>query len=91
MFQLFDLVEKSAKIFAANIDKPNAPMMYPESKVNTVINPYCEDKLIHVKFVKIRQSSLYPSKRCASEESTKRPNETNQERKQDIKNLTIDR
>ena len=70
MFQLFDLVEKSTKIFAANINVYNQAMMYPDliSDGKTDFrNPFCEKNLIHVKFVKIRQSLLKPAMRCLDE------------------------
>ena len=67
MFQLFDLVETSAKVFANIIDKPDNPMMYPKSDFgsrNTGRNPFCEEKLIHVNFVKINRDSLRNIKTC---------------------------
>ena len=71
MFQLFDLVEKSTKVFAANINKPNnQASMYPnlisDGKTDFK-NPFCEKNLIHVKFVKIRQSLLKPVMSCSDE------------------------
>ena len=49
------------------------------SNPNNLSNPYCEDNIIHVKFVKIHQSSL-ASNKCISEEPTKRTtNEINVE------------
>ena len=65
VFQLFDLVETSAKVFANIIDKPNEPMMYPKSDFGKVSrNPFCEEKLIHVNFVKINQNTLDNVKKC---------------------------
>ena len=67
MFQLFDLVEKSANVFAATVDNNNEPMMYPNSNVEdkeNAKNTHCEDKLIHVKFVRVTQESLKRIKRC---------------------------
>ena len=71
MFQLFDLVETSAKVFANIIDKPDNPMMYPKpifGSGNTGRNPFCEEKLIHVNFVKINQDSLRSIKTCPNKE-----------------------
>ena len=49
--------------------------------LNNLSNPYCEDNIVHVKFVKIHQSS-FASNRCASEEPTERlTNEINVETK----------
>ena len=70
MFQLFDLVEKSTKVFAANINIYNQALMYPNliSDGETDFrNPFCEKNLIHVKFVKIRQSLLKPVMSCSDE------------------------
>ena len=70
MFQLFDLVEKSTKVFAANINNNNQALMYPNliSDGKTDFrNPFCEKNLIHVKFVKIRQSLLKPVMSCSDE------------------------
>ena len=39
--------------------------------LNNLSNPYCEDNIVHVKFVKIHQSS-FASRRCGSEETTER-------------------
>ena len=67
MFQLFDLVETSAKVFANIIDKPDNPMMYLNSDFgsrSTGRNPFCEEKLIHVNFVKINRDSLRNIKTC---------------------------
>ena len=65
VFQLFDLVETSAKVFANIIDKPNEPMMYPKPDFGKVSrNPFCEEKLIHVNFVKINQKTLDNVKKC---------------------------
>ena len=67
VFQLFDLVETSAKVFANIIDKPDNPMMFPNSEIgygNTGRNPFCEEKLIHVNFVKINQDSLRSIRNC---------------------------
>ena len=70
MFQLFDLVEKSTKVFAANINIYNQALMYPnlipDGKTD-FRNPFCEKNLIHVKFVKIRQSLLRPVLSCSDE------------------------
>ena len=50
--------------------------------LNNLSNPYCEDNIVHVKFVKIHQSS-FASNRCVCEECTKRmTNEINNETKQ---------
>ena len=50
--------------------------------LNNLSNPYCEDNIVHVKFVKIHQSS-FASNRCVSEEPTERmTNEINVETKQ---------
>ena len=52
------------------------------ANLNNLSNPYCEDNIVHVKFVKIHQSS-FASNRCACEECTKRmTNEINNETKQ---------
>ena len=70
VFQLFDLVEKSTKVFAANINIYNQASMYPNliSDGKTDFrNPFCEKNLIHVKFVKIRQSLLKPVMSCSDE------------------------
>ena len=67
MFKLFDLVETSARVFASIIDKPGKPMMYPKPDVgkgNPGRNPFCEEKLIHVNFVKINQDSLRSINTC---------------------------
>jgi hypothetical protein len=76
VLQLFDLVEKSVLVFATTVNKPSEPIAYPstnlEGKSNKK-NPYCEEKLIHVKFVKITQKSLRIAKRCANIHS-KEPN-----------------
>ena len=67
MFKLFDLVETSARVFASIIDKPDEPIMYPKpdfGKGNTGRNPFCEEKLIHVNFVKINQESLRSINTC---------------------------
>ena len=82
MFQLFDLVEKSTKVFAANIIKPNnQASMYPnlisDGKTDFK-NPFCEKNLIHVKFVKIRQSLLKPVMSC-SDEIPNQPTKTTKE------------
>ena len=50
---------------------------------NNLSNPYCEDNIIHVKFVKIHQSSL-ASNKCISEDTTERTtNEINLETKKE--------
>ena len=93
MFQLFDLVEKSAKIFAKNIQSRNEPIMYPKPSVlgqQNVKNPYCEEKLIFVKFIKVTQDSLQMAKRCADNQ-TKQDNQLHQERLRTTENIIGDR
>ena len=88
MFQLFDLVEKSTKVFAANINTFNQALMYPNlipDGKNDFKNPFCEKNLIHVKFVKIRQSLLKPVMSCSDKIPTQ-PTKTTKE-----KNVIVNR
>ena len=73
MFQLFDLVEKSAKVFAMSTDRPNEPIMFPKLDVGEIKdgkNPFCEKNLIFVKFVKFQPASRRHEKRCVENKNT---------------------
>ena len=68
-------METSAKVFANIIDKPGQPMMYPKPEFGrgkNIRNPFCEEKLIHVNFVKINQESLKrTTTRCSRKHENK--------------------